>query len=168
MTSYAHAASRALPVTTPQWIAFAIAFVFAMALTAPVQAAGGDSYESSRDDRFSDVNKAISAKQYQKAIDMLTVFAEETPDDADVHNLLGFSNRKLGNFDVAFDHYQKALSIDPKHIRAHEYLGELYLQTDRLADAEAQLQKVSELCSLFCKEKRMLKKAIKKYKAQNT
>ena len=131
-------------------------------------AGSSSSYESSEDDPFHDVNNAIKAENYAEAITLLEAMKSESPKNADVHNLLGFSNRKLGNFDVAFEHYQAALEIDPEHIRAHEYLGELYLQTDRLAEAEQQLEKVSDLCSLFCKEKKMLKKAIKQYKAENS
>ncbi|MEM6985579.1 MAG: tetratricopeptide repeat protein [Pseudomonadota bacterium] len=163
----AYAVPRAVQKPAVGWYTFVTILLLALMLCQPARAAGGE-YDGKSDSRFSDVNSAIKGKQYQKAIDLLTVMADETPDDADVHNLLGFSNRKLGNFDVAFDHYQKALAIDPKHIRAHEYLGELYLQTDRLADAEKQLERVDELCSLFCKERRILKKAIKQYKRQNS
>lgn len=164
------AARRALP----GWRTLALTLTLLIAAAGPIGAiaaggSDGDGYGAGgeADDRFRDVNKAIDRRAYDSAIALLRQLAEETPDDADVHNLLGFSHRKLGEYDVAFEHYQRALAIDPEHIRAHEYLGELYLQTDRLADAEAQLEKVDDLCSLFCKERRMLKKAIKEYKARN-
>lgn len=159
-----------LPDQRVPFLSMLVAAVILLGLAIqPVQAAGSSSGYDSDDggDRFAEVNEALGAENYGGAIELLETMQAESPEDADVYNLLGFSNRKLGNFDVAYDHYQKALEIDPEHIRAHEYLGELYLQTDRLAEAEKQLETIDGLCSLFCKEKRMLKKAIKQYKAEN-
>lgn len=32
-----------------------------------------------------------------------------------------------GQLDLAFKHYQRALQLDPRHLGAHEYIGEAYL-----------------------------------------
>lgn len=161
----AASAAAALPVF---WVLAVGTLPLATFQPTALAAGSSSSYDSDgADSKFEDVNKALEAENYAEAITLLEAMKADSPKDADVFNLLGFSNRKLGNFDVAFEHYQSALEIDPEHIRAHEYLGELYLQTDRLPEAEQQLAKVSDLCSLFCKEKRMLKKAIKQYKAEN-
>jgi len=112
--------------------------------------------------------KAVEAKDYKTALQNLTKAAQKLPNDADVLNLLGFSYRKLGDFDKAFEHYRTALKLDPGHRGAHEYLGELYLETDRPSEAEKELQAVKKSCPWFgkCEEYDDLKAEIDKYKAK--
>lgn len=112
--------------------------------------------------------KAVDAKDYKSAIGHLTKAAKETPNDADVHNLLGYSYRHSGQYEKSYEHYQQALKIDPRHRGAHEYMGELYLQMNQLANAEKQLQALSKTCPWFgkCEEYDDLKVAIEKYKAK--
>ena len=62
---------------------------------------------------------------------------------------MGFALRKLGNFKEAEKYYMEGLSIDPKHNGINEYLGELYIQTNRIELAKERL-KVLENCN--CKE----------------
>lgn len=93
--------------------------------------------------------KAIDAKDYKSAMGHLTKAIQEDPSDADAHNMLGYSYRKLGSFDQSMEHYQKALKIDPNHRSAHEYLGELYLDMNQLANAEKQLQALKRACPFF-------------------
>jgi len=111
--------------------------------------------------------KAVDAKDLKSAIDHLTKAAKETPDDPDVHNLLGYSYRHQGQFEKSMEHYNVALKIDPNHRGAHEYIGELYLQMDQLPNAEQQLQALSKACPWFgrCQEHEDLKAAIEKHKA---
>lgn len=110
--------------------------------------------------------KAVNAKDFKSALGHLAKAARETPDDSDVHNLLGYSYRHLGQFDKSFEHYRLALQLDPGHRGAHEYIGELYLQMGQLAAAEKQLQALYKACPWFgrCKEYDDLKEAIEKYK----
>jgi len=112
--------------------------------------------------------KAVEAKDFKSALGHLTKAAGETPDDADVHNLLGYSHRKLSQFEKAMEHYRLALKIDPNHRGAHEYMGELYLEKGQLDNAERQLQALSKACPWFgrCPEHEDLKEAIEKYKAK--
>jgi Flp pilus assembly protein TadD len=116
------------------------------------------SYEAGR--------KAVEAKDFKSSAAHLTKAAQETPDDADVHNLLGYSYRKVGQFDKAMEHYGLALKLDRNHRGAHEYIGELYLETNRPAEAEKQLQALKKACPWFgkCEEYEDLKAAIEKYK----
>ena len=44
---------------------------------------------------------------------------------------MGFTSRKLGDYENAEKYYLKGLSIDPKHNGINEYLGELYVTTNR-------------------------------------
>ncbi len=112
--------------------------------------------------------KAVDAKDFKAALGHLAKAVEETPDDADVHNLLGYSFRKVGQFEKAMEHYRRALSIDPQHRGAHEYMGELYLEMGQSANAEKQLQALYKACPWFgrCEEYDDLKEALEKYKAK--
>jgi Flp pilus assembly protein TadD len=112
--------------------------------------------------------KAIEAKDYKAAVGHLTKAVQEFPKNADAHSMLGFSYRKLGSFDKSMEHYQTALKLDSSHRSAHEYLGELYLDLNQVAEAEKQLAALKKACPFFgkCEEYEDLKKAIDKYKAK--
>lgn len=78
----------------------------------------------------------------------------------DILNYLGFSHRKLGMMDKAQDYYTQALSLDPGHKGANEYLGELYLEIGDIAKAKKQLAKLDALCSFGCAEREDLARLI--------
>lgn len=141
-----------------------IVFVFTLPTATGAIAAGGVEYNESP---LKPVYELIEDEQYQKAISELTAMAEEDAEDADVWNLLGFSNRKLKNYDKALGFYQKALALKPKHKGANEYLGELYLETGKLDKARERLAVLDDACFFTCKEYRTLKKAIEKYQKDN-
>jgi len=131
-------------------------------LHAHADAGGGSS------SKLSDAKQAIKKEDYDAAIKELNRLNETESGDADVLNLLGYSHRKLEDFDKALDYYKQALNADPKHKGAHEYLGELYLQTNQLEKAEEQLAILDDICTLTCGEYRDLKKSIKTYKKNNS
>ena len=58
----------------------------------------------------------------------------------DVLNYMGFTTRKVGNFDQAEKYYLKGLSLEPNHNGINEYLGELYVQTNRIDKAKERLE----------------------------
>ncbi|HKK29663.1 MAG TPA: tetratricopeptide repeat protein [Alphaproteobacteria bacterium] len=116
--------------------------------------------------KLTDVQELIRQGDYQKAIGGLISYIQTEPGDAEGYNLLGYSYRKLGQFEKAEKAYTRALGIDPNHKGANEYLGELYLQTDRLPEAEEQLATLRRLCGgEDCEEYRLLAEAIAEYKA---
>lgn len=147
------------------------AYLF-VALFFLITAPAGADFERSRDKpaspEYEAGRKAVEAKDYKTALGHLTQAAQKLPNDADVQNLLGYSYRKLGNYDKALEHYRAALKLDPGHRGAHEYLGELYLETNRLADAESELNALKKSCPWFgkCEEYEDLKGEIEKYKAK--
>ncbi len=108
--------------------------------------------------------KAVAAKDWSSALKALTTAAQKEPDNADIHNLLGFSYRNSGQLDLAFRHYERALTINPRHLGAHEYVGEAYLMTDNLAQAERHLAELRRHCSRVCEERDDLEKAIAAYR----
>lgn len=112
--------------------------------------------------------KAIDTNDFKAAVGHLTKAVQELPNDADAHNMLGYSYRKTGNFDRSMEHYQRALKIDANHRSAREYLGELYLDMNQPANAEKELAALKKACPFLgkCEEYDDLKQAIDKYKAK--
>ena len=110
--------------------------------------------------------QAIKAKDFKSAVKSLTIAVQQNPKDADAHTMLGYSYRKLGTFDKSLEQYQMALKIDANHPSAREYLGELYLDMNQLANAEKQLQVLRRICPFIgkCAEYDDLKVAIEKHR----
>jgi tetratricopeptide (TPR) repeat protein len=96
-------------------------------------------------------------KRYDKALKLLIKANIEKPNNPDVLNYLGFTNRKLGDFINGEKYYLEGLSIDPNHIGINEYLGELYVATNRIDLARERL-KVLKTCN--CEEYTELKDVI--------
>ena len=97
-------------------------------------------------------------KKFSRALKYLILSNKEKPNQPNTLNYLGFASRKVGNFEIAEQYYLKGLSINPNHFGINEYLGELYVNTNRLDKARERL-KVLENCK--CKEFLELDKAIK-------
>ena len=77
----------------------------------------------------------------------------------DILNYLGFTLRKTGNLEKAEIFYLKGLDLDAGHLGINEYLGELYIQTNRVGLAKERL-KVLQGCE--CEEYKELKELIEK------
>ena len=122
---------------------------------------------NSPDSRLTPYHKLIDAEKYEMAIGELKKALGESPDDADLLNLLAFSQRKLMRFDEALVNYQKALKIEPEHRGANEYLGELYLQLGQLDEALRRLQVLDDDCFFGCEEFDELEEAIETYRSKN-
>ena len=107
--------------------------------------------------------QAIEAGDWERAASFLARAAETNPSNADVFNLLAYSHRHLGRLDDAFANYGRALDLDPKHLGAHEYIGEAYLMVGDLAKAEEHLATLTEICT-SCEETEELAEAIAHFK----
>ena len=112
---------------------------------------------------------AIDRKDWDTAQAILLKALTDKPQNADYHNLYAYSTRKSAHPDmeVVFSHYLEALRIDPKHLGAHEYLGEAYLQVNNLPKAKEQLAALDKLCFFGCEPYSDLKMAITKYEVQH-
>ena len=98
----------------------------------------------------------VNQARYEEALAAFSRTEAAIGPHPDVLNYLGFVNRKLGRYDIAVSYYQAALSIDPGHRGATEYLGELYLEVGRFAEARRQLAKLDTLCPYGCAEREEL------------
>ena len=104
----------------------------------------------------------IERTDYWAAISTLNNAIAAQPRHADAYNLLGFSYRKIANFDLAERNYRRAIRLDPAHKGALEYMGELYLETGRHTQAEALLVVLEKLCPDGCEELEDLRHAFDK------
>lgn len=146
--------------------------VLALGLPAAALAAGGGA-DSPRieskpaapaDPNFAQAKAMIEAKNFAGAIPLLQQVVQRDQRNADAYNLLGFATRASGNPNGSLQYYQQAIAIDPRHLGAHEYLGEAYLMLDRPAEADQMLARLDSFCLFGCTEYRMLKAAIANYK----
>ena len=143
--------------------------ILTLALIPPVLAAGSSSTSRPPDRpraQPSDYDvgvKAVQAGDYQRALASLQKTVQADPRNADAWNYIGFSQRNLQHFDESLAAYQKALTINPDHRGANEYLGELYLKTGDLDKARERLSKLQSLCPAGCSEYDDLKKAVGAY-----
>ena len=96
-------------------------------------------------------------KRYEKAQKLLIKSNDKTPNNADTLNYLGFTTRKLGDYVGGEKYYLQGLAIEPNHIGINEYLGELYVATNRINLAKERL-KIIENCK--CEEYNELKEII--------
>jgi tetratricopeptide (TPR) repeat protein len=78
----------------------------------------------------------------------------------EVLNGLGYTNRKLGQFDVAIDYYRKAIAMNPNYAEAREYLGEGYVTMGKIDLAKEQLGEIRRICGTSCEEYADLNEAI--------
>ena len=102
----------------------------------------------------------IADKNYRQALTELKRVDRVVKNNADVNNLLGFASRKLGQYSQAGVYYTKALKINPNHLGALEYQGELFLIQKKVTLAQQNLAKLKKLCGTSCEEYLDLKQAI--------
>ena len=82
--------------------------------------------------KFEEKDKVEKAKKrYEKAQKLLLQSNKKYPNKPDTLNYLGFTTRKLGDFENGEKYYLQGLKIAPNHIGINEYLGELYVATNR-------------------------------------
>lgn len=134
----------------------------------PVYALGSlsDSEEEQSDD-FATAVDHVDDEEYAEAIPLLEKVVAAEPDNADAFNYLGYSYRKTGVTDKALANYLMALELEPEHLGANEYLGELYLEMKDLAKAEERLAVLEEACG-DCEEYEELAEKIEAYKASQS
>ena len=101
-------------------------------------------------------------KRYAKAQKLLLKSNLKKPNKADTLNYLGFTTRKLGDFENGEKYYLQGLAINPYHIGINEYLGELYVATKRHNLA---VERLEVLNGCDCKEYDDLKAIIEGKKA---
>jgi len=145
--------------------------ILALTLPAAAFAAGSSSAstgDSDVDGNYGMAKTAIAQFKYDEAKGYLQKVLAAKPDDADALNLMGFTERKLGDPGQSLEYYNKALALNPKHLGANEYLGELYLEMKDVKKAEERLAVLQQACGGTCEEYQELKEKIEKFKASTS
>jgi tetratricopeptide (TPR) repeat protein len=124
------------------------------------KSAGGN---SSIDSDYGNAVALVNAGHYEAAIELFQKVLASSPDNADALNEMGFSYRKLGQTSQALSYYQRALDLEPNHVGANEYMGELYLELKDLPKAEQRLAVLKAACG-NCEEYGELKEKIEAYR----
>ena len=149
-------------------ILFGILFITGNVIAAP---SGGESESTSKKTNYEKaVSHILSAKKYEKkgklekakknyskAQKLLIQSNQKKPNKPDTLNYLGFTTRKLGDFENGEKYYLQGLAIDPKHKGINEYLGELYVATKRHNLA---IERLEVLKGCNCEEYDQLKAVI--------
>ncbi|HEX3366031.1 tetratricopeptide repeat protein [Phenylobacterium sp.] len=102
----------------------------------------------------------INEKRYDEALASLSVAAATFGPLPDILTYQGFSWRKKGDYDRAETFYRQALAIDPKHIGALEYYGELKVVRGDVAGAKLMLARLDRLCAYGCADAEELRRWI--------
>ena len=146
--------------------AAAISLLF-LAPSPSTQAAGGAAEITAPPEISKELTQAqelMDRKDWTGALVELKRALRKDRRNADVHNLMGYSYRKSGQLDDAFDSYRTALKLDPNHKGAHEYIGEAYLQANQPDKAREHLAALKTLCGEGCEEYQDLAKAVAAYR----
>ena len=130
---------------------------------------GGDSKESLYNGAKKLILKAKKLEKKDKVEKALTLYLKaykklekayaKDKKNPDILNYLGYTLRKKGDFDKAETYYLKGLELDAGHLGINEYLGELYVQTNRIDLAK---ERLSVLKGSNCEEYEELKELIEK------
>ena len=143
-----------------------LVIVFTLLLSSSLMAAGSDSSSGSSSDKeslYEDAVKLVkragklekkdktdkAKKLYSQAFNKLEKAYKSDKKNPDILNYMGFTTRKTGNFEKAEKFYLEGLSLKPNHNGINEYLGELYVQTNRIDKAN---ERLNVLKSCNCKE----------------
>ena len=153
-----------------------IIYAVSFCLLTQVSFAAGDSSSSSGSSDYSDPQQAAknfvkrgkkleskgknekALKLYNKAYKKLLEAHKTESRNPDILNYLGFTLRKVGKFEQAEKYYLQGLEIKPNHNGINEYLGELYLQTNRIDKAN---ERLAVLKNCKCEEYNELKEIMK-------
>ena len=115
------------------------------------------------DKEIINIKLTLKMNDYEEAYFLSKNAVLKYPNNPDAWNFLGFSSRKLKKYGESKNAYRKALIIDPEHLGALEYYGELYLTLKQPKKAKELLERLRNLCTLNCKEMKQLEVAIRNF-----
>jgi tetratricopeptide (TPR) repeat protein len=109
---------------------------------------------------YLDAVRLINLGRFEAALRELEEASAALGPNPDILTYQGFANRKLRRFEAAHAYYRAALAIDPNHLGANEYLGEMFVELGDLASARAQLAKLESICAFGCEDAEELRRWI--------
>lgn len=134
-----------------------IAVTFVTVMASPVMAVGTETSEPAAP--YDEAKAMVEEGSYAAALPKLVGLSQTDAGNADVWNLLGYTYRKLEQYPESEAAYGRALTLNPDHLGALEYQGELFITLGRLDEAKANLARLQTLCG-DCEETAELAAAI--------
>jgi len=130
-----------------------IVLIITVLMSSTLFAAGGDGGGSSDASLYDEAVKLVkragnlerkekldkAKKLYSQAFTKLEKAYKSDKKNPDILNYMGYTTRKVGNFEQAEKFYLEGLKIKPNHNGINEYLGELYVQTNQIDKANERL-----------------------------
>jgi len=99
-----------------------------------------DKYQTSADEQTDakkkDKDLREAKEHYSSALAKFTQAARFDPRMHEAWNYIGYTNRKLGQYNIALAAYERALALHPGYPEALEYRGEAFLALNRISDAQ--------------------------------
>ena len=102
----------------------------------------------------------INERRYDEALASLDAAAATFGPHPDILTYQGYTWRKKGDYARAEGYYRQALAIDPRHIGATEYYGELKVARGDIAGARLMLARLDHLCAYGCADAEELRRWI--------
>ena len=101
----------------------------------------------------------VQSGKYGEAFAAFKALDED--DHPDVANYLGYTARKMGNYDLSKVWYERALAADPQHVRTWQYYGMWHVEQGNVLKAKDFLERIEAICGgKACKEYQDLKGGI--------
>ncbi len=90
-------------------------------------------------------HEAEVRKGYSEARERFRAAAEADPGMKEAWNMIGYTSRRLGDYEASLAAYERALSLSPDYPEAIEYRAELFMLTGRFDDVKASHARLKEL-----------------------
>ena len=131
-------------------------------LAPPVQSLSGQLMGDARsgDHAYLEAVSDINQHHYPAALKALRQAEAVFGPHPDVLTYIGYTYRKMGQYDRAEKYYRQVLTLAPNHRGATEYYGELKVERGDLQGARRMLAKLDSLCSFGCVESEDLRRWI--------
>ncbi|MDI3337569.1 tetratricopeptide repeat protein [Defluviimonas aestuarii] len=123
-----------------------LAIAAALACSPAFAAGSSDTAGSAAPAGMNEAQAAVDAGRYPEALKLLAGVIKTEPRNADALNLMGYSNRKMNRLTEAARYYDAALKVNPKHIGALEYQGELFVEMGDYDRARQNLKLIAAIC----------------------
>ena len=123
---------------------------------------GTDKAVTKISENYSNAEGLIQEQHYAEAIEELDKVLSKDKHNADAWNLFGFAAKNMGNLVGADKAYARALSLNPEHLSALEYQGELFIMQGKVQWARSNLALLEKLCPNSCAERENLAEALAK------
>ncbi len=97
---------------------------------------------------------------YTNAIEQLQALGRDN--NPNVANLIGYSYRKLGDYELSQVWYERALKADPNHVLTWNYYGLWQIEQGNREQAQYHLSRIAAICGTGCEEYKSLAAALEK------